>query len=202
MFAAVTAATATLGLPSPNQALLRRFVGPPIREGFAELLGLNPADVQVAVAAFRESYATGGLHDFDVYPGVSEMLTDLSAAGFRLAVATSKPQSFAVRVLRHAGLLNAFQTVQGAALDGIVRRKSQVVAAALHQLAVPAGQAVLLGDRAHDTAGASACGAGCIGAGWGYGENGELQAAGVHVFADRPADVLGLLQSTRPSASR
>lgn len=202
VFAAVTAATATLGLPSPNQALLRRFVGPPIQEGFAELLGLNPADVQIAVAAFRESYATGGLYDFDVYPGIPEMLADLSAAGLGLAVATSKPQCFAMHVLRHAGLLNAFQFVQGATMDGAVRRKAQVVAAALHQLAVPAGQAVLLGDRAQDAAGASACGAGCIGAGWGYGENGELQAAGVHVVADRPADVLGLLQSTRPNTSR
>lgn len=193
VFAAIRAATASLGLPSPNEVLLRRFIGPPIQEGFADLLGLNALHVQVAVAAFRESYTAGGLHDFDVYPGVPQMLADLSAAGLRLAVATSKPESFALRVLRHAGLLSAFESVHGATPDGVVRRKAQVVGAALRQLGVPAGQAVLLGDRAQDAAGAQACGTGCIGAGWGYGEPGELRAAGVKAIARRPADVLGLL---------
>lgn len=198
VFAAITAATATLGLPSPNQALLRRFIGPPIQEGFAELLGLNASDVQVAVAAFRRSYTAGGLYDFDVYPGVPEMLADLAAGGLPLAVATSKPTPFARRVLQHAGLLNALRSVHGATLDGTVRHKAQVVAGALHQLHVPAGQTVLLGDRAHDAVGARACGTRCIGAGWGYGQPGELQAAGVLTVADRPEDVVGLLQVDEP----
>jgi phosphoglycolate phosphatase len=194
VFAAITAATTTLGLPSPNEALLRRFIGPPIQEGFAELLSLNASDVQVAVAAFRKSYTASGLHDFDVYPGIPEMLADLVGAGFRLAVATSKPTPFATRVLWEAGLLSAFHSVHGATMDGAVRHKAQVAAAALHQLAAPADQAVLLGDRAHDVLGARACGTKCIGAAWGYGQIVELQEAGVDVIAASPRDVICLLQ--------
>jgi phosphoglycolate phosphatase len=193
VFAAITAAAATLGLPPPDQALLRRFVGPPIQEGFADLLGLKPADVKIAVAAFRRSYAEAGLREFDVYPGIPKMLTDLSAHGLRLAVATSKPRPFAIRVLQHAGMLTAFHSVHGATMDGSVRHKAQVVAAALHHLAVRPELAVLLGDRQHDAIGAIACGTGFIGVGWGYGGTEELRAAGADAIAERPADVETLL---------
>lgn len=195
--AAVRAAADALDLPAPTDALLRRFVGPPIQEGFAELLGLNAVQTAVAIKAFRREYAAGGLYDFDVYPGVPEMLAELSANGLRLAVATSKPEHFAVDVLRHAELIGAFESVHGATLDGKVRHKAQVVTAALHHLVVPADRAVLLGDRAQDAAGAHACGTECVGAGWGFGDPGELRAAGVLVTAERPVDVASLIADWR-----
>ena len=61
----------------------------------------------------------------------------LRADGAILAVATSKPEPFAVRILTHVGLLGQFASVHGATLDGAVRHKDQVVAAAL---AAPPGR--------------------------------------------------------------
>jgi len=55
VFGAVTAAAATLGLPSPNQALPRRFIGPRIRSSCAELLRLKPSNAQVATSHGRTS---------------------------------------------------------------------------------------------------------------------------------------------------
>jgi phosphoglycolate phosphatase len=109
-----------------------------------------------------------------------------------LAVATSKPEAFAVRVLEHAGLLPSFASVHGATMDGAVRHKDQVVAAAL--AAHPGGRdPVLVGDRSHDVLGAAAHGLPCIGAGWGPAEDGELAAAGAAAIAATPADVLRAL---------
>ena len=91
-----------------------------------------------------------------------------------LAVATSKPEPFAVRILEHVGLLAHFASVHGATLDGAVRHKEQVVAAALARH--PGGvDPVLVGDRAQDVLGAAAHGLPCIGAGWGPAEDGELE---------------------------
>ena len=60
-------------------------------------------------------------------------------------------------MLEHAGLLPSFAFVHGATLDGAVRHKDQVVAAAL--AANPHGRRpVLVGDRAHDVLGAAAHG--------------------------------------------
>src|SRR6185312_17137824 len=123
-----------------------------------------------------------------VYAGIPELLAELAAAGATLAVATSKPEPFAVRVLAHTGLLPAFASVHGATFDGSVRHKDQVVGAAL--AAHRDGRSpVLVGDRAHDVFGAAVHGLPCVGAGWGPAEDGELAAAGAAIVVARPAEV-------------
>jgi len=185
-------AAARLGLPEPTAAQLRGMVGPPLQDGFALVLGVPVADVPFAVAAYRAHYAAGALLEATAHDGVPELLTALRAAGATLAVATSKPEVFAVRLLEHTGLLPAFASVHGATMDGAVRHKDQVVAAAL--AAHPDGRRpVLVGDRSHDVLGAAAHGLPCIGAGWGPADEGELEDAGAVAVAATPADVLAVL---------
>jgi phosphoglycolate phosphatase len=189
----VRAAAATLGLPEPTPEQLRGMVGPPLQDGFALVLGVPPDDVPRAVAAYRAHYSAGALLDATVYPGVPELVAALVGAGATLAVATSKPEPFAVRLLAHVGLLPSFASVHGATLDGAVRHKDQVVAAAL--AAHPDGvRPVLVGDRAHDVLGAAAHGLPCIGAGWGPAPPGELADAGAALVAATPREVLAALQ--------
>ena len=116
--AAVRYAAAALGRPEPTAAQLRGMVGPPLQDGFALVLGVPVADVPRAVAAYREHYAAGALLEATVHRGVPELLAALRAAGATLAVATSKPEPFAVRLLEHTGLLPAFASVHGATMDG------------------------------------------------------------------------------------
>lgn len=195
IFSSVRYAAGALGLPAPTEAQLRAMVGPPLQDGFAGALAVPLADVPRAVAAYREHYAAGALLDVTVHDGIPGLLAALGREGAVLAVATSKPEAFAVRVLQHAGLLPAFATVHGATMDGAVRHKEQVVAAAL--AAHPDGRdPVLVGDRSHDVLGAAAHGLPCIGAGWGPAEDGELAAAGAAVIAATPADVLRALAKT------
>jgi phosphoglycolate phosphatase len=171
------------------------MVGPPLEDGFALVLGVPPADVPRAVAAYRAHYSAGALLDATVYPGIPGLLATLIDAGATLAVATSKPEPFAVRLLAHAGLLPSFASVHGATFDGAVRHKDQVVAAAL--AAHPDGERpVLVGDRAHDVLGAAAHGLPCIGAGWGPAPSGELADAGAAAVAATPAEVRTVLQRT------
>lgn len=190
---AVEAACAALGLNAPLPAVMRRFVGPPLQDGFRELLGLTEADLPVAVSAFRASYRSGGILDYDLYVGVPELLAELDDGGLLLAVATSKPEEFALQLLEHAGLIGRFAVVCGATLDGATRHKEQVVRNALDAAAVAPASAVLLGDRGLDVLGAAACGVPTIGAGWGYGSHDELVDAGAHAVAGSPADVSPLL---------
>jgi phosphoglycolate phosphatase len=193
IWASVRAAAAALGLPEPTPEQLRGMVGPPLQDGFALVLGVPPDDVPRAVAAYRAYYSAGALLDATVYPGVPELLTALVEAGSTLAVATSKPEPFAVRLLAHAGLLPSFASVHAATFDGTVRHKDQVVAAAL--AAHPDGERpVLVGDRAHDVLGAAAHGLPCIGAGWGPAPPGELADAGAAVVAATPAEVRTALE--------
>jgi phosphoglycolate phosphatase len=185
----VRAAAAALALPDPSPEQLRAMVGPPLQDGFALVLGVPIADVPRAVVAYREHYAAGALLDVTVHDGVPELLDRLLGHGAVLAVATSKPEVFAVRVLEHTGLLPSFTSVHGATLDGAVRHKDQVVAAAL--AAHPdTRRPALVGDRAHDVLGAAAHGLPCIGAGWGPAPVGELDGAGAAVVVEHPSQVL------------
>src|SRR3954447_10673430 len=163
IWASVRVAAPAPGLPEHTAPQLTGMIGPPLQDGFALALGVPAADVPRAVAAYRAHYSAGALLDVAVYDGIPELLGALTGDGATLAVATSKPEIFAVRVLEHAGLLPFFASVHGATLDGAVRHKDQVVAAAL--AAHPDGQRpVLVGDRAQDALGAAAHGLPCIGA--------------------------------------
>ena len=194
--ASVRFAVAELGLPDPTTAQLRAMVGPPLQEGFALGFGMSGADVDRAVAAYRVHYSAGAMLDAPPYPGIPELLAQLRADGATLAVATSKPEPFAVAILDHVGLLGQFASVHGATLDGAVRHKDQVVGAALARH--PSGRdPVLVGDRAQDVLGAAAHGLPCLGAGWGPAEDGELAAAGAAAIAATPADVVVLLAGIR-----
>lgn len=44
-------------------------------------MGLDAADADRAVSAFREYFPTKGLFENEVYPGVPALLADLKAAG-------------------------------------------------------------------------------------------------------------------------
>jgi phosphoglycolate phosphatase len=188
IWASIRVAAAELGLPEPTPEQLRSMVGPPLQEGFAAALGVGGNDIDRAVLAYRAHYAAGAMFEAPVYPGIAELLTGLRADGTTLAVATSKPEDFAVAILAHVGLLEQFATVHGATWDGTVRHKEQVVAAAL--AAHPdGGHPVLVGDRAQDVLGARLHGLPCIGAGWGPAPPGELVAAGAAVVVATPAEV-------------
>jgi phosphoglycolate phosphatase len=191
--ASLRVATAALGLPEPTPAQLRAMVGPPLQDGFALVLGVAGADVDRAVAAYREHYAAGAMLEAPPYAGIPELLDRLRGDGATLAVATSKPEPFAVAILDSAGLLDRFASVHGATLDGAVRHKEQVVAAALARHPNGTG-AVLVGDRAQDVLGAAAHGLPCIGAGWGPADDGELEGAGATLVAVTPADVVDALE--------
>jgi phosphoglycolate phosphatase len=192
IWVSIRVAVAELGLPEPTSDQLRSMVGPPLWEGFADAFGIGGDDVDRAVAAYRAHYTAGAMLAAPVYAGIAELLSGLRADGATLAVATSKPEPFALRILAHVGLLPAFASVHGATLGGAVRHKEQVVAAAL--AAHPDGERpVLIGDRSHDVLGARVHGLPCIGAGWGPAPPGELAAAGAAAVATTPADVRAAL---------
>ncbi len=207
ILASVRHAYAALGLPVPSDQVLRGFVGPPLTESFLAH-GVPAARVDDAVAAYRDVYAAGGLLDNAVYPGVPECLTAVRAAGARLAVATSKPEPMARRIVEHFGLDVLFDRglddVFGATLDRTRTSKGDVVAHALASLDADgtepratalarAGRVVMVGDREHDVLGAAEHGIACIGVAWGYARPGELEAAGATAVVGTPAELADVL---------
>lgn len=130
-----------------------------------------------------------------MYDGVPEALTDLAGAGFRLALATSKPTPFAERIVTHFGLAHFFGFVSGATMDGSRSHKTDIIDHALASLGQDAGTAVMVGDREQDVRGALASGVRSIGVGWGYAEPGELEQAGAGEIVATPAALVEALKN-------
>ena len=133
-----------------------------------------------AIAAYRADYTTRGWAMNSLFDGIPQLLGDLRAAGVRLAVATSKAEPTARRIIEHFGLDGHFEVIAGASLDGVRAAKAEVMAHALAQLEPLPERVVMVGDRAHDVEGAAAHGIDTVVVGWGYGQADFDEPGGRH----------------------
>lgn len=192
----VRTALETVGAPVPDDDELLRYLGPPLPVGFKQFAGLEDADVERAVQAYREVYAGGRLFEAEVFEEMPRLLDVLQRAGFPLALATSKAADNARRILQHFGLEDHFAVVAGARPDGSRGVKSDVIDDAVRGLAdlgYTTDEIVMVGDREHDVEGAARWGIPCIVVRWGYGTSDDLgdAYAVVHSVAEL-ADALGV----------
>jgi phosphoglycolate phosphatase len=157
---------------------LRCFAGPPLVDMFMEHFGFDRDTALQAVAAFRERYKPIGLYECRVFPGIRELLIKLKQAGYRIGVATSKPQVLAEELLEREDMLSLFDALVGSSPDKSNDSKADVLRRAMDALGSTAAQTVLIGDTKYDVAGAKQCNMSCVGVGWGYAAEGELEAAG------------------------
>jgi phosphoglycolate phosphatase len=194
------AAFAELGVPEPAGGLGVDMLGPPLHSWLPPLVG--GADADRIVPVYRRIYAEHGIHEHRPFAGIDALLRDLAAAGVALAVATSKLERFAERIVAANGWTSLFRAVCGETADKTRPTKAHVVAHALERLGDPApAEAVMVGDRSYDVVGARANGLACLGVGWGYAEPGELDGAGAEtVCAD--VDALRAELTTRIGSSR
>lgn len=157
----------SVGAEVPSGDLVSLVVGPPMLHTMASL-GLEDRAAD-AVAAYRADYSSHGWAINRVYDGVAELLEDLRLAGVRLAVATSKAEVLARRILEHHNLADNFEVIAGATLDGSRSAKVDVLAHALAQLEPLPASVIMVGDRSHDVEGAAEHGIATVVVGWGYG---------------------------------
>ena len=193
LYLATNHALEAMGLPARSREEVRSYVGNGYRQLFRLAVPQGTSDEvqEQALAIFNSYYLE---HDEDhtaPYPGIRELLRALKDRGLRLAVATSKPEVFSLRILERFELREFFDDVVGCGLDGSLDTKAEVVAEALRRLGVTdKSRAVMVGDRRYDVLGAGEAGIKTIGAGWGYAEEGELEAAGALWIAKKPEDLL------------
>jgi phosphoglycolate phosphatase len=158
-----------VGAAVPEGDLAAQIVGPPMDDTFRAMeLG---DDAEEAIAAFRAQYGTRGWAMNTLFDGIAALLADLRAAGVRLAVATSKLEPTARRILAHFDIERHFEVIAGASPDGSRKTKVEVLAHALEQLQPLPERVLMVGDRSHDVEGAAEHGIDTVVVGWGYGQD-------------------------------
>jgi phosphoglycolate phosphatase-like HAD superfamily hydrolase len=160
-------ALGSVGAAVPDGDLVSMIVGPPMHQTLQEM-GLG-GSADAAIAAYREDYRARGWAMNRTFDGIPALLADLRSAEVRLAVATSKAEPTAQRILAHFGLDDHFEVIAGASVDGLRATKSEVVKHALAQLEPLPDRMLMVGDRSHDVEGAAEHGIDTVVVGWGYG---------------------------------
>ena len=116
-----------LGLERPDSETIMKFIGPPLVVSFRDFMKYDDETTQKAIAKYRERYVVKGIFENYPYEGIPELLGELKNKGFRLAVATTKPEYMAERVTDHYDLTKYFDTVSGAvgendSKEAVIRR--------------------------------------------------------------------------------
>ena len=179
------------GIPVENREALRVFVGPPLSDSMRRF-GVPEDRIEEAVTVFRSRYLTVGKFENFPYPGIRELLERLKAAGIRLFIATSKPETTANEVLEHFALNQYFEEICGSTMDGSRVTKEDVITYLFSKIG-SVEQVVMVGDTTYDVLGAAAHGIKTIGVSWGYGEVADMQNAGAIAIANTTDELYDLI---------
>ncbi|WP_168460857.1 HAD-IA family hydrolase [Acinetobacter sp. A1] len=170
---------AKVGHPIAESENIDWIIGPPLKASLAKLLEVDVHDVlaEQALLGYRERFATTGLFENHVFEDVATTLASLKQLGYRLFLATAKPEVYARQILDHFDLLQYFEYPYGSELNGDRTNKVDLIHYILQQEQLQPEQCLMIGDREHDILGARANGIDCVAVEYGYGSAQELDLA-------------------------
>ena len=196
-----------LGIEENDQAMLRRFIGPPLDESFEKFYGFDKEKALKAVDYYRERYSDKGIYENVLFDGIADMLEGLKSDGYIVALATCKPEINVPRILEYFNVDKYFDVAVGSELEGGERRlKNQVIDEVFVRLAAAGladtgnlsetkSQSIMIGDRKDDILGAKASGIDSIGVRYGFAEEQELEIAGADYIVETVEDIRGKLKT-------
>ncbi len=187
---------ALCGYEETDRDVLRKIIGPPLRNSYIESCGATPELAEKLVEKYRERFGPIGLYENRVYYGVPEMLAALKERGKVLALASGKPEEFCVSILKHFDLFKYFDETVGGSFDTSRDTKEGVVEEALRRLGLDEEtkrEAVMVGDREMDILAAHEKGIAAVAVGYGYGREEDLRACKPEFFVNDIVELQELL---------
>lgn len=192
IYAALTETFAAHGIDCPPREVTKKVIGLSLMESFATLVpdGDHATLTQTYKDAFFAMRGAGRVEE-PLFDGIVELLNQLEEGGWLLGVATGKSDRGLKFCLDGHGLGGRFVTLQTADRNPSKPHPAMALAAMAEAGAIPE-RTIFVGDTGWDMGCARNAGTGALGAGWGYHDIDELTAAGAHVVAAHPADIIAL----------
>lgn len=183
---AIQAASRDLGLAEPPEEKARHVIGLGLADALHHAVPeLSPDQYPRMAERYRYHYLSGD-HDLSLFTGAAEMLAELAAADYLLAVATGKSRVGLDRALDHSGLRPLFHATR-CADECFSKPHPQMLEELLDELGVVKERALMIGDTSHDLL--MAQNAGVAGLGVSYGAHDELV-----LLAHQPVACVGRLE--------
>ena len=184
-----------IGHPIPDSENIDWIIGPPLKASLAKILGVDANDIlaEQALLGYRERFAVQGLYENHVFDDVADTLDALKTKGYRLFLATAKPEIYAHQILDHFDLLKYFEYPYGSELNGERTNKGELIAYILEKEQLNPAECLMVGDREHDIFGARKNGIETIAVEYGYGSAVELDEAKPKARITTFAEILKIL---------
>lgn len=165
-----------VGCDVPGDDELSGWIGPSFPSSLRRWTDLDEQGIWRAVKIYGEHYMMVGEGMSEPFDGMVEVIKELNANGVTLGLATSKPRSQALKMLKRVGLLHVFSATGCATDDEKRGTKSEVIADALSELGeknIDYSQFLMVGDRIHDIEAAHEHDLTSVAVTWGYGSSEE-----------------------------
>lgn len=185
-----------MNLEIPDEAVLKKFLGPPLMHSFTNFCGMSEEQAWKAFHFYRERYCGMDccVTENSLFEGIYDVLEQLKNAGKRIALATTKPENTADRIVEYFDIKKFFTAVCGAANDGSRGVKSEVIRDALERCGeTDPKQVLMIGDRFYDIEGAKAVGTYSAGVLYGGGSREELEKAGADYLVSEPSEIAKII---------
>ncbi len=194
IFACFRYALKEMGQEEPTPSQLKKCIGPSLVYSFMHFFGMDEESAIEATAKYRERYSVIGWQENEPIAGALACLEGLKKAGYRLALATSKPKIYADKIVEKFGFSKYLDAQVGPSMDGKHSSKAEVIREAMEKIGAKKAETLMVGDRNYDAEGAIAEGVDCallkIG---GYAEEEELYSCGARYVLEDFAELEKLL---------
>lgn len=164
--ACIQAACADMNLPIPSREEASHVIGLGLREALEHLFPALPPEQHPALADHYRRHFLGQDHEIPLFNGARELIEELHAAGFQLAVATGKARRGLDRAFGHTGLEPYFHASRTAD-ETFSKPHPAMVEELLEELMVEKDRALMIGDTSHDLEMARNAGIPSLAAGYG-----------------------------------
>ncbi len=173
------------GMQIANREQLYPFIGPPLVDMMMKEFGFSKEKAKQGLAYYREYFSVKGLFENEVYAGIPKLLAALQANGYKLVLATSKPEKYAKQILEHFDLAKYFYFIGGSDMSETRSTKEAVIEYDLAALGNPDSQScIMVGDRKYDVVGSRTYGIECVGVLFGFGSKEELEEVNAAYIAE------------------
>ena len=182
------------GLPQHSHSAVRTFIGDGAKMLVQRATPQSTEETRTSIQKFfAEDYAVSWPAGTTIYPGISEMLAELSGQNIPLAVLSNKPHPFTVEIVEKLFPKNTFIVILGNREDLAHKPDPTGALEIAATLSLPPKDCTLVGDSTMDLDTAKNAGMKSIAVTWGYHDREHLSYA--DAIATTSAELATLLST-------
>lgn len=155
--------------------------------------------IEPVFQAYRKYYQARWHKKTSLYPGISELLSDLKRAGVKLAVLSNKPHDSTLAMVNYYFDQNLFDFCYGQIDAWPVKPDPALALRIAGEMGLEPADMALIGDSGSDLQTAARAGMTGIGVLYGFRDRQDLNNGGPVQIADQPTDLKPLLFELDPS---